>query len=132
VILVDTSVWVSAFRSADSDSARTLRRLLDEKQVALAIPVRIELLVGLSRRGQHSMGRALSALPLLYPSPATWESIERWVEDAAGAGERFGFADLLIAAIASENDLPVWSLDTDFSRMAALGWLKIFAIETRR
>ncbi len=126
MIVVDTSVWVSAFRSAKTENARVLRELLDDDEVALAAPVRVELLVGLSRRDQAATRQALSALPVIYPAQPNWRTIDNWVEIASRIGERFGFADLLIGAIASDNRLPIWSLDQDFSRMARLGWLKLF------
>ena len=126
MILVDTSVWVSAFRSAGGENARVLRQLLDDDEVALAVPVRIELLIGVSRRDRVALRRALSALPVIYPTEQDWDRIDHWVDIASRVGEQFGFADLLIGAIASDNGLLIWSLDRDFSRMAKLGWLKLF------
>ena len=57
---------------------------------------------------------------MYYPVEATWKLIDEWVEHASNAGQRFGFADLLIGALAAEHDASVWSLDTDFLRMARL------------
>jgi predicted nucleic acid-binding protein len=120
MIVVDTSIWVTALRSSTSAQADVLRRLLDADEVALAVPVRIELLSGASRTDRVSLKRALSALPILYPTDETWTKMDRWLERTVNAGERFGFGDLLIGALASERGALVWSLDADFARMERL------------
>ncbi len=126
MILVDTSVWVAALRSAASAEAVTLRSLLDEDRVALAEPVRVELLAGAAVAEQQRLRRALSALPRWLPGEATWRRIDSWLEPAARSGERFGLGDLLIAALAAEREAELWSLDGDFRRMAKLGFLQLY------
>lgn len=121
MVVVDTSVWVALLRGSDHATADHLTDLLLERQVALAAPVRLELLAGTSSRDMRRLRDSLDALPLYYPEPSTWPLIESWIERAIGKGERFGFADLLIAALAAERNEPVWSLDGDFKRMARLG-----------
>jgi predicted nucleic acid-binding protein len=127
VILVDTSVWVEALRCAGSPEAAELRTLLDEDRVALAVPVRLEILAGASGRDFARLRRLLSALPLITPDPATWGLLESWVEIAVAAGQRFGFADLLIGALAAGRGSSVWSLDRDFARLADLGLISLHA-----
>jgi predicted nucleic acid-binding protein len=124
VIVVDTSVWIDAFREAASSRAETLRALLDDDEVALAVPVRLELLSGASRTDRVRLRRVLSALPVLYPTDDTWRVIDAWLDKAGDAGQRFGFGDLLIAALAHETGSLLWSLDADFSRMARLGFVQ--------
>jgi predicted nucleic acid-binding protein len=126
VIVVDTSIWVATLRSAGSPEAPVLRRLLDDDEVALPIPVRLELLSGASAADRPRLRRALSALPLVYPTEATWPTIDDWIERAGRAGQRFGFGDLLIAAMAAELGALVWSLDEDFARLSRLRFVGVY------
>jgi predicted nucleic acid-binding protein len=126
VIVVDTSVWVATFRSTESPLAPVLRRLLDDDDVALAIPVRIELLSGASSADRPRLRRALSALPVIYPTDTTWQTIDDWIDRAGRSGQRFGFGDLLIAALADELGALVWSLDADFARMSRLRLVEVY------
>ncbi|HEV7505949.1 MAG TPA: PIN domain-containing protein [Thermoanaerobaculia bacterium] len=126
MIVVDTSVWIASFRSASSDEAQHLSALLESDQVALAAPVRIEILSGASLSDSKRLRRVLSALPIFFPTEATWELMDSWVNIATRAGDHFGAADLLIAALAAEQAASVWSLDSDFPRMAKLGFIQIY------
>jgi predicted nucleic acid-binding protein len=122
LLFVDTSVWVNFFRGREPE-VRRLSDFLDEGRVALAAPVRVELLSGASKNDFRRLQRTLSALPVFFPSEATFRLIETWLERAVAGGERFGAVDLLIAAIAQEREGRLWSLDADFKRMARLGFV---------
>ena len=125
MILVDTSVWVAALREGRSVEAADLSRLLDRDRVALAAPVRIEILSGASARDLPRLRRLLSALPLLVPAASTWNLLDTWIPRTVAAGQRFGFADLLIGALAAERNAAVWTLDRDFQRLADLGLIEL-------
>jgi len=121
VILADTSVWVDVQRKPGGRTAWTFNALVDSDDLLLALPVRIELLAGVAPRDRKAFTRALTSLPVVAPSEETWQIVEGWVGPAADKGHRFAVTDLLIAALAHELDALVWSLDTDFARMEALG-----------
>lgn len=125
-VIVDTSVWVDYFRGRSGPVRRELDALLDEDRVGLAIPVRIELLCGVGKHEVNRLKRLLDAVPTYTPVQDTWQTIESWAIRSAAAGQRFGFGDLLIGAIASHNGLAVWSRDDDFERMASLRLIEVF------
>jgi predicted nucleic acid-binding protein len=124
-VLVDTSVWVDYLRGRGADLRRRLDLLIDEDRVALAVPVRVEILSGAGREAAR-LARLLDVIPTYHPDAATWRTVEEWAVMASSRGHRFGVGDLLIGAIASQNLLHVWSLDDDFERMASLGLVRTF------
>jgi len=124
VIAIDTSVWIDFFRGRQPVADRVVAAL-DRDELAVPVPVRIEILSGARRGERPRLARLLRALPVLSPSDETWRRMEEWVSTGAAAGHRFGVADLLVAAIAVENDCDLWSLDADFERMARLGLVRL-------
>ena len=126
MIVVDTSVWVSALRSSASPEAPALAALLDADAILLPVPVRTELLGGARSADRARLRRLLTALPLAYPTDETWRVMDEWAGQARDHGERFGVRDLLIAALARECGALVWSLDADFTRMARLRFIETF------
>ena len=126
MVVVDTSVWVAVLRSRTAPEAPILGALLDTDAVLLPVPVRLELVLGAPARERTRLRRILSDLPIAYPTDETWALIEGWAGAAADAGHRFGVGDLLIAALASEQGALVWSLDSDFERMARLKFVSLY------
>ena len=127
MIAVDTSVWIAALRNRNSREARLLEPLLDNDDVLLPIPVKIELLSGASNRTREALSLGLEALPVAYPTDDTWRMLVTWTERTSSAGVSFGVGDLLIAAIAHEQGALVWSLDSAFDRMSQLKLVGVHA-----
>ena len=126
MIVVDTSVWLAAPRQRLVADA--LRSLIDADEVALALPVRLELLACTPRHDRAAFRRAYGSLPQLHPTEETWTSIPGWIETAKDAGESFGLVDLLIASMADEIGGLVWSLDKDFERMERLKFVSLYEL----
>jgi len=128
MIVVDTSVWIAVNRTPAGATADTLRGLLDADEVALALPVRLELMTGVARKDRAAFRRGLSGLPVVIPSEDTWRLIEGWIESAADAGEHFSVTDLLIGGLTHEIGALVWSFDHAFDRLEALGFVQRYAV----
>lgn len=97
---------------------------MDEREVLVAAPVRVERHSGAQRSELSKLRRLLSAFAALEPGTETWQIVERWIDRAVAAGQRFGWADLPIAALAAEQGAELWSLDRDFARMERLGFVR--------
>jgi predicted nucleic acid-binding protein len=52
--------------------------------------------------------------------------MDDWAIAGAERGQSFGVGDLLIGAMAQEAGALVWSLDTDFRRMARLQFVDLY------
>jgi predicted nucleic acid-binding protein len=126
LVVVDSSIWIGAHRHPAGKTASILKGLLDADEVALALPVQLEVLAGVSRRDRARHARGFSALPLIRPSDATWALIERWVPKAADKGHWFSLADWLIAALAEEIGALIWSLDDDFTHLEKLKMARLY------
>ena len=108
-----------------------MTRLLDSDEVALAVPVYLEVLTGATRENRSRLHGLLSALPIFYPTRETWTRVEGWIPVATERGHRFGIMDLVIASIAAEWRGNLWSLDEDFRRMARLEFAELFRPESK-
>ena len=126
MIVVDTSVWVAALRSEKSREAAVLKGLLEADEVALPTPVRTEILGGASTSDYPKLKRSLSGLPLVVPGDETWDTVDRWIEQCVARGQRFGFGDLVIGALANGMGALVWSLDADFARLERLKFVQLY------
>ena len=128
MIVVDTSAWVSVLRRRTGTDARAFESLLDADEILLPAPVRTELLGGVRPAHRHALRRTLTALPVAYPTDETWNQMDDWAIHGAERGQSFGVGDLLIAAMARESGALVWSLDSDFKRMARLKFVDLYEV----
>ena len=126
VIVVDTSVWISALCVPKSPDAETLRGLLDADQVLLPVSVRSELLMGITGATRKQLAERLGALSLLYTTDETWRTLDSWTERASRRGQLFSLGDLIVGILASEVGALVWSLDADFGRMEKLDLVRLY------
>jgi len=127
VILVDSSVWIDFFSSSPRAAGRELRRMIEDSEpFALTGVVVSEVLQGLTR-DVAAIEQFLVQWDLLEPSGfETYRTAAAIFRKARGKGISLTTIDTLIAAIALEHRASVFTLDHDFSRIAAMTGLVLY------
>lgn len=121
MILVDTSIWVESTRRKDGQHALELDALLSRDEVATTEIVIAEVLQGTAT--EQEFAQYSNRMESLHYFPAERET---WVRAAKLSFQlrRLGFttplADLVIAAVALENGLDVYTVDPHFERISGL------------
>lgn len=124
MIFVDTSIWIEYFRGKNKDLIQKLDTGLEEDVISISFPVWVELLSGASGSKMKALRKALSGIPCYLPETPCYEVIQEWLDISNAKGQQFGFADLLIASICFQHKASLWTLDSDFTRMEKLGFVK--------
>lgn len=104
MVLVDTSVWVSHLRHANSN----LQRLLDHDRVVSHIFVVGELACGnISNRAE--VLSSIESLPML--DVIEHEELLVFIEHNQMMGKGLGFVDVHLLAAATLEGIPLWTQD---------------------
>ena len=120
-ILVDTSVWSLAFRkktrSADEEIIVTyLTEIIRDFQAVLIGPIRQELLSGISDSAKYEEPRGKMSL---FPDHAIhtedYELAAWFNNECRRNGIQGSHIDFLICTVAHNNNLAIFTLDSDFS-----------------
>ena len=129
MILVDSSVWIDFFSSAPGRAGDELRRMISEAEpFALTGVVVAEILQGLTRNVSR-IERHLSQWELLEPAGfPTYREAAAIFRLARARGVSLTTIDSLIAAIALQHRVTVFTRDKDFSRIARLTGLSLYPL----
>ena len=127
-ILVDTSVWSLALRRRRKDLSAsersivmTLEDLIRDGQTIIIGPVRLEILSGID--DENYFRKIRDYLREFDDEPVTLEDYEeaaRIYNLCAAAGVAGSPNDLVICAVALRLNIPVFTLDADFTRYARI------------
>ena len=127
MILVDSSVWIDFLSSSPSIAGAELRRLIaDAEPFSLTGVVIIEVLQGL-KRDVSRLEHYLSQWEMLEPKGfSTYRAAASIFRAARAKGVAVTTIDALIAATALEHRAALFTLDKDFTRVAAIIGLPLY------
>lgn len=120
-VLIDTCIWVPYFNRPQSDEKRIVDELLDEDRVVLIGPVLAEILQGFRRDEEADwVASRLRGLRFLQVTFDDWQMAARLGRRAAAAGQQLPLSDLVLAAVALNYRLLLYSTDPHFDRFEEL------------
>jgi predicted nucleic acid-binding protein len=127
MVLPDTSVWIPYFRSQSSVEGDQLEALIAADEVAICGPVLAELLAGARDGQREAIVGTVGGLPLAGLDRASWQDVGAVARRLRQAGQTLPLTDLAIAVAAARAGHVLWSLDSDFERIApALEGLELY------
>ena len=129
MILVDSSVWIDFFSASPGRAGAELRRMIaDAEPFALTGLVVTEILQGL-KRDIAQIERYLAQWEMLEPNGfGTYREAAYIFRLGRTKGLTLTTIDALISAIALEHAASVFTLDKDFSRIARIVRLPLYAL----
>jgi len=125
-ILVDTSVWIDFFSRRPGPAGARLQGLIENAEpVVLAGIIVTEILQGLTRDADR-IASYLSQWKILEPEGlGTYVRAAKLFRLARSRGLALTTVDALIAALALDHRVRLFTLDRDFLRLAKLAPLEI-------
>ena len=121
-VVVDTGVWARFLRvkplPGDPHVAE-FRRLREEDAVVLIGPIRQEILSGAAPRERFDQLReVLRAFPEAALRADDYEQAAEFCNHCRSKGEQATNVDLLLCAVSARQRVAIYSLDSDFARLA--------------
>lgn len=118
MILADTSAWIQYLREPQSNEGRELDSLLRQRKIVMAGVVMAEILQGArTQREQLELANLLQDMPYLEAPKPVWLGVGDLSMQLRRQGGMIPFTDLLISALAIENDCAVYTLDQHFAHI---------------
>ena len=130
-VLVDTSVWSCAFRRKEQSTiVDKLSELVLDSMVVMIGPVRQELLSGLSdKKVFNSLKEKLLAFGDLPITTKDYETAADFFNICRKNGIQGSHIDFLICAVASNNNLLIFTVDQDFQHYANYLPIRLLRLE---
>lgn len=117
-VLIDTSIWSSAFRRNHLESpqpARILAELIEEQRVEIIGPIRQELLSGIRTHEQYlQLRNKLQAFVDLDLTTKDFERAAEMFNLCRTKGIQGSNTDFLICAVSERHHLSIFTTDKDF------------------
>lgn len=121
LVLIDTCIWVPFFNRPRSIEKRAVDELLDDDRAALIGPIISEVLIGFRRNEQADwVASVLRGLHYLEPAWDEWRAAAKLGRELMSRGHSLPLSDLIVAAVALNRNLAVFTVDPHFQLISDL------------
>lgn len=131
-IIVDTCVWSQALRRHHPEeylSTKELCNLIDDVRVQMIGPIRQELLSGIQSEKQfQQLKEYLNSFPDLTIETIDYEQAAQFSNKSRNKGIQGSTIDFLICAIAYRHQMPIFTVDKDFSHYARIIPIDLYSV----
>jgi len=126
-VLVDTSVWISFFRQANSEVSARIKQLLKSGAPVYTGIIATELFRGAkSKKETDALEELLTSIECIATEEAYFHAAGQLGQGLARRGITVGTVDLLIAQISIANNLMLFTLDRHFDAVARHSSLRLY------
>ena len=127
-VIADTSVWSLALRHKEpSETASKLSELIIFSLVVMIGPIRQELLSGISNEDTfNELKNKLKAFDDFTITTRDYETAASFFNVCRKHGVQGSHTDFLICAVASNNNLLIYTMDMDFKNFAKYLPIKLY------
>ncbi len=122
VVMLDTSIWIDAFRGRSPEILQLTRKLINEDRVCTCGPIVFEIRRGLRMSEQKRVLPLFDALIRVKFDESTWEAAGTLDASLRKKGATIPPMDILIASVCLEHGTPLWTLDQHFEKIPGLKW----------
>jgi predicted nucleic acid-binding protein len=128
-VLIDTSVWIDFFRRKESPVSPKVREYLKLNQVCYAGPIVVELYQGAkTQREIEILDQLFDTISYIDITRDHYHHAGMISQEAARKGEIFSTIDVILAILAHDGGLSLFSLDRhfhDISRYCAISLITL-------
>jgi len=118
-VLIDTSVWIEFFRKSHSGVSSKFKEYLRLNMACYTGPIAVELYQGAKTEKEiEVIDQLLETIDYVEISRNHYLQAGRISQKAARRGKNFSTVDMIIAAVAFEENLLLFSLDSHFQEIA--------------
>jgi predicted nucleic acid-binding protein len=118
-VLIDTSVWVDFFREKNSGVSLKVREYLRLNRVCYVGLIAVELYQGAKTEKEiHVIDQLLEAIDYVEIDQKHYFHAGQISQKAARKGKTFSTVDMIIATLAKDENLTIFSLDHHFREIA--------------